>query len=259
MRSSITLLSLLVTAGAALADATPAQRAPAQPASNAAARTPAINLVPIDLAEIPERCKTIAKQAGAPVLTTALAARISLASCLADAKLLALTGLCDCEDSMLAIDEAMKPSFTLLDEVVAATADDTQKIIATRAKAEMYTTMTTKMQATLPPPTGGESAVALHNARKGLLDGLLGRWRDDAAASYERIVAIVKANPKLEKNPVVASALRVAKDRLRTHVAMAQPAPQPQPAPGAGSKDERDAVIENVDEAAPKSDEETLR
>ena len=261
MRSSITLLSLLVATGAAIADATPAQRMPARPASNAPApaKTPASNLAPIDLTTIPEQCRTIAKQAGAATLSVALSARISLANCLADVKAAPLK-LCDCEDSMLALDDAMKHSFELLDEVAVA-GDEVTKIIAVRAKAELYQTMTTRMLATLPPPGGDESSIALHNARKAILDGLLGRWRNAAASSYERIVAIVKANPKLEKNQVVASALRTAKDRLRLHVAVATPPPQqPQPEQGEGSKDDRDAVIKDVDDSgAPAEQGETLR
>jgi hypothetical protein len=135
--------------------------------------------------------------------------------------------LCDCEESMLVIDEALEPTFALLDEVVAAAPDDVTKIIAERAKAEHHTHATTRMMQTLPPASGSESAVALYEARKAILDGLLARWRDAAAASYERILATVKANPKLEKNPVVASAMRIAKDRLRLHVAVAKPAPAP--------------------------------
>ena len=262
MRSSITLLSLLVATGAAIADATPVQRTPAQPASNAPApaKTPATNLAPLDLTTMPEQCRTIAKQAGSATLSVALSARISLANCLADVKVAPLV-LCDCEDSMLAIDDAMKQSFELLDEVVVA-GDDVTKIVGERAKAEHYASMTARMLKTLPPPGGTESSIALHNARKAILDGLLGRWRNAAATSYERILTMVKGNPKLEKNPVVAAAVRTAKDRLRLHVAVATPAPQPaQPAQGEGSKNEdRDAVIKDVDDSgAPAEQGETLR
>lgn len=226
MRSSFTLLSLLAGSALAVADATPAQPAPARPAHGASTKTPATNLAPIDLQTVPEQCRTIAKQAGARVLATALSARISLAACLADVKLAPLE-LCDCEESMLAIDEALKPTFALLDEVIVAAPDDVTKIIAERAKAELHTHASTRMMQTLPPASGSESAVALYEARKAILDGLLARWRDAAAASYERILATVKANPKLERNPVVASAMRIAKDRLRLHVAVAKPAPAP--------------------------------
>ena len=233
-----TLLSLLLASSAALADGTPvAQRSATPAASNAApaavSASPASNLPPINLDEVPEQCKTIAKQAGAVSIQIALAARISLANCISDTKLVSLK-LLDCEDSVLAIDEAEKQSFELLDGVIAATSDDVQKIIAEQAKAELYNQMTLRMRKTLPSSPSSESERALHEVRKSLLEGLLVKWKDAAAVSYERILATVKAKPALEKNPVVATAMRTAKDRLRLHVASAQPVPapaQPEPTP----------------------------
>src|SRR5262245_35730232 len=85
---------------------------------------------------IPEQCRAIAKQAATPNRHTALSARISLANCLSDVKLAPLK-LVDSEASMLEIDEAMKDSFDLLDEVVAG-ADPVTQIVAERARAELY-------------------------------------------------------------------------------------------------------------------------
>ncbi|MBA3502390.1 MAG: hypothetical protein M4D80_08580 [Myxococcota bacterium] len=220
MLSRITLLSLLLSSGVALA-----QRAPA-PAASKAPSAPAVNLPPINLDEVPEQCKTTAKQAGAISVQAALSARISLANCIADAKLVALT-LLDCEDSVLAVDEAAKMSRELLDGVIAGAIDDSTKIVAEMAKAELYNQMTVRMMKTLPAHDGTESSIAMHNVRKSLLEGLLVKWKDAAAVSFENILAIVKAKPALEKNPVVASAMRTAKDRLRLHVASAKPAPAP--------------------------------
>jgi hypothetical protein len=206
------------------------------PSTVAPMKTPTTNLAPIDLEETPEQCHAIAKQAGSRTLSVALSARISLASCLADVKVAELK-LLDCEASMLEIEEALQGSFELVDEVIAATTEDSTKIVAEQARAELYTNATVRMLATIPPPGGTEASIALHTARKGILDGLLARWRDAAAVSYESIVERVKKNPKLEKNPVVAKALHTAKDRLRMHVASAPkpvaPAPVEQPEPPA--------------------------
>lgn len=231
MLSRITLLSLVLSSGIAFA-----QRAPA-PAASKAPAAPAVNLPPINLDEVPEQCKTIAKQAGAISVQAALTARISLANCIADAKLATLT-LLDCEDSVLAVDEAAKMSLELLDGVIAGAIDDSTKIVAEMAKAELYNQMTVRMMKTLPAHDGTESSIAMHNVRKGLLEGLLVKWKDAAATSFENVLAIVKAKPALEKNPVVANAMRTAKDRLRLHVASAKPV-TPAPAP---------------DEKAPKTD-----
>ena len=179
--------------------------------------------------EVPEQCKTIAKQAGSVTLSVALSARLSLASCIATQKLAPLK-LLDCEDSILAVDDATKMSFELIDGVIAGATDDTTKIVAEQAKAELYNSMVTRMMTTVPPPGTTESEIAMHAARKGILEGLLVKWKDAAAVSYEHILAIVKAKPALDKNQVVAGAVRTAKDRLRLHVASAKPvAPAPEP------------------------------
>lgn len=206
MRSRIISLSLLVAATALAA--------------------PASNLPPINLDETPEQCKPIAKQAGAANLVTALSARISLANCLADTKLVTLE-LLDCEESVLAVDDATAQSFELLDGVIAGALDDTTKIVAQQAKASLYNMMVTRMMTTLPPPGTTESSIALHAARKGLLENHVAKWKDAAAVSYEAILAIVKDKPALEKTAVVATAVRTARDRLRLHVASARPAPEP--------------------------------
>ena len=223
MRSRISLISLLLASTASLAQ-------PIRSQSASKPVTPTTNLPPILLDEVPEQCKTIAKQAGSVTLSVALSARLSLAGCIATQKLSALE-LLDCEDSILAVDEATKMSFELIDGVIAGATDDTTKIVAEQQKAELYNSMVTRMMATVPSTGATESEIAMNAARKGILEGLLVRWKDAAAASYERILAIVKAKPALEKNQVVAGAVRTAKDRLRLHVASAKPvAPTPAPA-----------------------------
>ena len=226
MLSRITFLSMLLFSTAALADA---QRTPAPVASKAPA-APAINLPPINLYELPEDCRTIAKQASAVSVPVALSARISLANCVADTKLAKLT-LLDCEDSVLAVDEAAKLSLELIDGVIAGATDDTTKIVAEQAKAELYNQMVTRMMRTLPAHDGTESSIAMHTVRKGILEGLVAKWKDAAAGSYENILAIAKAKPALEKNQVVRTAVATAKDRLRLHVASAKPVPAPTPVP----------------------------
>ena len=237
MRSRIALISLLLASSTALA-----QRLPAPPASKAPV-TPATNLPPINLDEVPEQCKTIAKQAGSVTLTVALSARLSLASCIATQKLSALK-LLDCEDSILAVDEATKMSFELIDGVIAGAQDDTTKIVAEQAKAELYNSMVTRMMATLPSTGATESEIAMNASRKGILEGLVAKWKDAAAVSYENILAIVKAKPALEKNRVVSIAVRTAKDRLRLHVASAKPVPPPTPTPADDDKPKTDTSEE---------------
>ncbi|MBA3394969.1 MAG: hypothetical protein H0T89_20145 [Deltaproteobacteria bacterium] len=243
MRPLITLVSLTLFTPAAFADRTPAQRsaapAPTAAAPVAAPAPPSNGLASIDLLTIPEKCHPMVKQATTPNRMLALSARITLANCVAEAKLATLQ-LVDAQDSVQAVDDATAHSFAILDEVI-GNADAVTKIVAEQAKAELYTNMAIRMLASVPAPGAGEAASALHQTRKDLLVGMLAPWRDKAAASYEHIVAIANADPKLVKNPVVATALRTSKDRLRarTATAAAQPppavAPTPAEAPAAAS------------------------
>jgi hypothetical protein len=199
-------------------------------ASNATPKTPTTNLAPIDLEKTPKECHPIAKQAAAPALAVALAARISLASCLADVALAPLH-LLDCEVSKLDVEAAAAPSFALLDETIAATPDLATQIIAEHAKAELYGNMLARMEATIPPSDGTDASNALRNIRKGLLEAVLAPWREAKSISHDRVLALVKKDPKLEKNPVVASAARTA--RQHAQVAAATHTEQPEPAPSA--------------------------
>ncbi len=234
MRTLATTLFLSSVAGLlggpVFADATPAAPAPTTPARAAPSpapaaptptwaprsATPAVNLPPIDIAALPESCRTIAKQASAVSLQTALSARVSLASCLADINLAPLA-LLDCQDSVLAVEAATAPSFELLDGVIAA-GDLTAKLIAEHAKGELYTSMAIRMKSTIPAASDAAS-IALHDSRVSILDTLLAPWRDSANAAFEHVVAIAKANPELVKNPVVKTAVAASQQRIAAKVA----------------------------------------
>jgi hypothetical protein len=142
---------------------------------------------------------------------------VSLASCIADAKLGQL-GLVDCQESVIAVDEAMAGSHELLDDVIAA-GDPVLQLIALHAKGELYTSMVTRMRQTVPPPGATEASIQLHANRMRVLEGMLAAWRDNATAAYQRVVAIAKASPQLAANPVVTAALRTSRDRLATSIA----------------------------------------
>lgn len=246
MRPLITLVSLTLFTPAAFADRTPAQRsaapAPTAPAPVAAPvappAPPSNGLASIDLLTIPAKCHPMVKQATTPNRTLALSARITLANCVAEAKLATLL-LVDAQESVQAVDDATAHSFALLDEVI-GNGDDVTKIVAEQAKAELYTNMAIRMLASVPAPGPGEAAIALHQTRKDILVGMLAPWRDKAATAYEHIVAIAAADPRLVKNPVVATAVRASKDRLRARgaTAAAPPAAVPAESPAASDGDQ---------------------
>ncbi len=206
MRPFAVLAVIAVLGSPAVADRGPAV-APAQPA------VPASRLTPIDPSTVPEPCQPLAKQAVA-ASPVALSARISLATCLADRAVAPLT-LCDCGESILAVDTATEPAIALLDEVIDADEPVTQAI-AEHAEGELYAGFTARLLATLPPlrPDAPAAEVALREMRRRTLDAQLAPWRDAAARSFQRVVEIARAHPELADSSAVATAVRDSQHRL---------------------------------------------
>jgi hypothetical protein len=216
MRNLASLVFVTLLAPAAFAQGTPAAPAPARAPRPA---TPSTNLPPIDLTLIAEKCKPIAKQAGVANLGQALTARISLASCLAEANTAKLE-LLDCAESVRELETAVTPSFELLDGVIAA-GDPAQAILAEHAKGELYTSLAVRMLATIPPASADQASVALRETRKEVLDAYLEPFRTKALASFERVIELAKANPKLGKHQRVQAALKASRQHVAQKVATA--------------------------------------
>jgi hypothetical protein len=214
MRTLVTLISLTVVVPAAFADvpaaakpqpapsrAAPPQgaQAPGRPgvAQTPAAQPPMVQLAPIDLTVIPEPCKAIAKQALAARLANALSARISLASCMAE-RAIAPLQLCDCADSVVAIDGAVKPALALLDDVI-ANGDPAMQVLAEHAVGRLYLGFATRMMATVPQvaPGAAEAEVALRDMRMQTLEAQLAPWREAALTSFEHVVELARSHPQL--------------------------------------------------------------
>ena len=241
MRTLVTLISLTLVVPAVLADLAPAALAapappqPAQPrsappqgaqppgrpgvAQPPAAQPPMVQLAPLDLTVIPEPCKPLAKQALAARLASALSARISLASCMAE-RAIAPLPLCDCADSVVAIDTAVKPAFALLDDVI-ANGDPATQLLAEHTEGRLHVGFTTRLMATLPAvaPGAAESEVALRDMRKQTLQAQLAPWREAALASFEHVVELARAHPELTRTPAIATAVRDSQQRLAAEVA----------------------------------------
>lgn len=229
MRPFAVFAVVAILASSAAADRVPAA-APAQPAvpsrptaSSAApdsslpvsspdspqapSAPPAPRLTPIDPTTVPEPCQPLAKQAlvASPV---ALSARISLATCLADRAVAPLT-LCDCGESILAVDTATEPAIALVDEVIDA-ADPATQAIAEHAEGNLYAGFMARLLATLPPVRPGASAaeVTLREMRRQTLEAQLAPWREAATHSFRRVVELARAHPELADNPAVTTAVR---------------------------------------------------
>jgi hypothetical protein len=195
----------------------------------APAPAPSAILPTLELKDIPDRCKDLAKRASVPSLVQALSARISLASCLADAKLATLE-LLDCSESVLAVDAAVAPSLELLDQVIAA-GDASMQVLAQHAKAELFTNMAIRMQSTVPAAAGSTAeAYALRDSRIAIVETLIDPWRDQARDAHQAVVDLAKAHHELQRNPVVQTVVRESKARL-AEAAAAAARTKPEPAP----------------------------
>jgi len=220
MRTIATLISLSLFAPVALAAPGAAQSAAPTAATSPAppAAQPAVNLTPINLTETPERCHPIAKRAAAVNLVQALSARISLASCIADARFSALV-LIDGQDSITAMDEAAAPSLAMLDEVAAAS-DPVTQVMATHAKAQLLQTMMNRMTQTVSSSADARpEAQALRETRRAIMQELLVPWRERTLALHSAIDELARTHPTLVRNPVALAAINDSRERLSRAIA----------------------------------------
>lgn len=223
MRLLTSLFSLSLLGSAAFADDTAV--APAAPDRA---------LSPIARAGIPDACTPAARFANSYIQPLAIRSRMALADCLVGPALEPIKSLLDTQDSMLALETAVAPSMKLYDEVIAL-GNPSQQVLATFAKAKLYEDLLGRMANTVPPAGAGESAAALYQSRKQLLDVILQPWREQALAAFEQVTRLAKAG-KREKNPAVRNAIAQSEAKRRQFVATAhQPAPAPhapvEPAP----------------------------
>jgi len=236
-----------VLAPAALADdARPPAPAPAP--AQAPIRTVSASNVPppepklaprprIDVAKLPERCRAIGKRASASIAAQAVPANIALAGCVADDALAKLV-LIDSGESIAAIDEAVIPALERLDDV-AATADPAHRVMALAAKIQLYTSMITRMQSSVPPPASQTNeALGLRASRMQIVEQLVTPWREQALEQHRAIVELAKAHPDLMRHPVAAVTIRDSRDRIAKQIAMAPATP---PRPPEQADDEADA------------------
>ena len=232
MRTAMSLLSLTLLAPAAFAGPAPsipraqpptAQRpvtaAKGAPAAPVVPPTPVIHLIPIDLATVPASCRTLASQAVAPNVPAALTARIALAGCLSEQAIAPLS-LCDCGESIAAVDTAVAPAIALLDDVI-GNADPATQVLAEHAEGALYVSFSQKLLATLPKvgPEAAEAEVSLREIRRQTLDAQLAPWREAAMTSFQHVVEVVKAHSELTANPAVASAARDSEQQLAATIA----------------------------------------
>ncbi|HEU4731334.1 MAG TPA: hypothetical protein VFT22_25745 [Kofleriaceae bacterium] len=198
----------------------PATQPPAtQPGTARPPGTPVAQLAPIDVGAIPAACKPLVKQASSPSVSAAYTARISLASCMA-ARATAGLSLCDCADSIVAIDAAAAPAIALLDDVIAS-AEPAIQAIAEDTEGQIYAGFAVRLRATLPAvgPEASAAEVTLHDLRAQALEAQMAPWHEAAMAAFEHVVELAKSHPEFSRNAATATAVRDAQQRITAEVA----------------------------------------
>lgn len=153
-------------------------------ASAAPATVPGLAPLP---ASLPERCAAVAHvPPSATIPGPALSAHVSVANCLAESAMNALTLSSD-DASIAALDHAVAPSLAILDNVIRV-GDPHWKVIAEDAKRDLYVGMIVRERATVP----GSDVAA-----RSTLEPKLARWQSDAQDAIAAIEQLRHANPRL--------------------------------------------------------------
>ncbi|MDX2094066.1 MAG: hypothetical protein SFX73_39915 [Kofleriaceae bacterium] len=195
----------------------PGATAPTTPPTTSAPEEPseygAPTLAQLDVETMPAQCRTLGKEANAKARTRALTARLSLATCLADAAIEGLS-LIDGQESVLLLEEAIAPSRALLDEVI-ANAEPENQLMAQRQLTVMYAGIASRMLQTVPAPVDkSEAAQALRDIRLQNVETMLGPWREAEGSAHAAIVKLAAAYPRLAKDKMYAQT--IATSRAKT-------------------------------------------
>ncbi len=160
MRSFLVLVTVLGSAGTALADS---------------------SLPPIDAASIPGQCAAVAQvPPSATIPQPAIAARIALASCGAEVRFNALQ-LSPGEASIPALADAAKASLALLDAAIQQN-DPTWTPIAQKARTDLFESMVVRARNSIPAITMQTvgAPLAEHDQLHAALEPKLKQWIDQA-------------------------------------------------------------------------------
>ena len=216
------VLALLWSATALADEPPPAPQPPsASPSGGALRPSTALPLKPpsgpvlseIDQDALPPACRELGTLAESTSANRALSARIALANCLVDDKAKALV-LCDCEQSVLEVNDILEPSLALLDEVV-ENGNPALQILARHAEGQLLASFSTRLLDAVPPPVNTTTdALALRETRLAMMKPLLEPWLRRSQAAFAAIDQIARAHPALDKNRAVAAAVRDSQARL---------------------------------------------
>jgi hypothetical protein len=167
----------------------------------------------IDVENAPPACRDAGKLAQSRDRGVVLSAKISFAICTANAALAPLQ-LVDAEASVQEVDRVTSNSLALLSDVANA-GDPKWAIVALHAEGDLLATMAKRMMDTVPANQPAE----LRDMRTQMLQPHLQPWVERARKAFAEVDRLAKANPRLAKNQVVATAVTDSRKRLGTGVA----------------------------------------
>jgi hypothetical protein len=167
----------------------------------------------IDVENAPPACRDAGKLAQSRDRQAALSAKISFAICTATAALAPLQ-LVDAEASVQEVDRVTSNSMALLSEVANA-GDPKWAIVALHAEGDLLATMTKRMMDTVPANQPAE----LRDMRTQMLQPHLQPWIERAKQAFTEVDRLARANPRLAKSQIVASAVDDSRKRMSTGVA----------------------------------------
>jgi hypothetical protein len=167
----------------------------------------------IDVENAPPECRDAGKLAQSRDRGVVLSAKISFAICTANAALAPLQ-LVDAEASVNEVDRVTSNSIALLSEVANA-GDPKWAIIALHAEGDLLATMTKRMMDTVPANQPAE----LRDMRSQMLQPHLQPWIERAKQAFTEVDRLARANPRLAKSQIVASAVDDSRKRMGTGVA----------------------------------------
>ena len=188
----------------------------------ALAAPPGGALAPIKISDLPQACRAGATRAragnGAANRAQTLNARLSLAGCVADQRLLPLV-LLDAPESVGLLEVAAAPAFALVDGVLAA-GDPATQVMAYRVRAQLYDKLTVRLLDTVPAPTDtSPEAAVLRAYRRSIVLARITGWQERIRASHQAVVELAHAHPELSANPMIRAAISDSANQQGTPVA----------------------------------------
>lgn len=136
----------------------------------------------------------------------AIGAKISIAQCLADQHIRAIT-IVDTPATRDELNKAIAQSIAILDEVI-ATGGPGEQVIAQHAKGDLFAGLAVRLRNSAPARglAVGRELTAIEQ-RHAIVEDLVRPWLFEADQAFEAAVTIARKHPGIERDPVIAAVI----------------------------------------------------